>query len=122
MQIHVTEEARHLCFARNHLRAEVPRLAPARRMSLAIQAPLILGQMAQAMLRPATDVVRTHRIPAAVIAEAYTRNTRHRQETVASLAKLRDLCVEIGIVTPWSIPLWRRAGIWEARSTPQRAA
>src|SRR5207245_3165419 len=41
---------------------------------LALQAPLVLGQMAQAMLRPSADVVRAYRIPADVIGEAYTRN------------------------------------------------
>jgi len=113
MQIHVTEEARHLCFARSYLRGQVPRLGAARRASLALQAPLVLGQMAQAMLRPSSDVVRTYAIPADVIAEAYTKNPRHRENTMATLGKLRDLCREIGIVTPWSVPLWRRAGIWE---------
>src|SRR5438309_25319 len=112
MQIHVTEEARHLCFARSYLRTEVPRLGAARRASLALQAPLVLGQMAQAMLRPSADVVRTHGIPAGVIAEAYTRNPRHRENTLAALAKLRELCREVGIVTPWSVRLWRAAGIW----------
>src|SRR3989454_8563319 len=111
MQIHVTEEARHLCFARSYLRTEVPRLGAARRASLALQAPLVLGQMAQAMLRPPADVVRTHGIPGDVIAEAYTRNPRHRENTLAALAKLRDLCREIGIVTPWSVRLLRPDGI-----------
>jgi hypothetical protein len=110
----VTEEARHLCFARSYLRGQVPRLGAVRRASLALQAPLVLGQMAQAMLRPSADVVRTYAIPARVIAEAYTKNPRHRENTMATLGKLRDLCREIGIVTPWSVPLWRRAGIWEA--------
>src|SRR5207249_854561 len=87
MQIHVTEEARHLCFARHYLRAAVPRLGAAARARLALQAPLVLGQMAQAMLRPSADVVRTHGIPADVIAEAYTRNPRHRENTLAALAK-----------------------------------
>jgi len=117
MQIHVTEEARHLCFARHYLRAEVPRLGRARRASLAIQAPLVLGQMAQQMLRPSADVVPAHRIPPEVIAEAYTQNPRHREETLASLAKLRALCVETGIVTSWSVALWRRAGIWDAATS-----
>src|SRR5438034_1404033 len=112
MQIHVTEEARHLCFARHYLRAAVPRLGAAARARLALQAPLVLGQMAQAMLRPSADVVRTHGIPVDVIAEAYTRNPRHRENTLAALAKLRDLCCEVGIVTPWSVRLWRAAGIW----------
>jgi hypothetical protein len=77
-----------------------------------LQAPLVLGQMAQAMLRPSADVVRTHGIPGDVIAEAYTRNPRHRDNTLAALAKLRDLCRDVGIVTPWSVRLWRAAGIW----------
>src|SRR5207244_6563913 len=68
---------------------------------------------AQAMLRPSADVVRTHGIPAAVIAEAYTRNPRHGENTLAALANLRGLCCEIGIVTPWSVRLWRAAGIWQ---------
>jgi len=35
-----------------------------------------------------------------------------REGLLAALAKLRDLCREIGIVTPWSVRLWRAAGIW----------
>jgi len=27
--------------------------------------------------------------------------------------KVRDVCREVGIVTPWSLPLWQRLGIWE---------
>ena len=113
MQIHVTEEARHLCFARHYLRAEVPRLRAAARASLALQAPLVLGPMAQLMMRPSRQVVRTYGIPDEVIAEAYTSNPRHRQDMLAALGKLRDLCREVGIVTPWSVPLWRVAGIWQ---------
>src|SRR2546426_2097518 len=112
MQIHVTEEARHLCFARHYLRAEVPRLGAVARARLALQAPLVLAPMAQLMMRPSRQVVRTYAIPDEVIAEAYTRNPRHRENTLAALAKLRDLCREIGIVTPWSVRLWRAAGIW----------
>ncbi len=113
MQIHVTEEARHLCFARHYLRAEVPRLGAAARVRLALQAPIVLGPMAQLMMRPSRQIVRTYGIPDEVIAEAYTRNPRHREDTLAALAKLRDLCRENGIVTPWSVRLWRAAGIWQ---------
>src|SRR5438093_991830 len=113
MRIHVTEEARHLSFARHYLRAHVPLLTPAARARLALQAPLILGPMAQLMMRPSAEIVRTYRIPGEVVAEAYTRNPRHRAKTVEALGKVRDLCREIGIVTRWSLPLWQRMGIWE---------
>src|SRR5207253_589438 len=113
MRIHVTEEARHPSFARHYLRAHVPRLSPAARTSLALQAPLILGPMAQLMMRPSAEIVGTYDIPKEVVAEAYTRNRRHRAKTVEALGKVRDLCREIGIVTRWSLPLWQRMGIWE---------
>lgn len=113
MQIHVTEEARHLCFARHYLTVHVPKLGRAKKALLAVETPLVLGQMARIMMRPSEPVVRTYGIPPDVIAAAYTRNPRHRADTLAALAKLRDLCREVGIVTPWSVRLWRLAGIWE---------
>jgi hypothetical protein len=112
MQIHVTEEARHLCFARRYLREHVGRLGPMRRAWLALRAPMILGVMAQMMLRPSRHVVRTYGIPRGVIREAYTRNPHHRAETLAALDKTRTLCREVGLVTPWSLRLWQAFGIW----------
>src|SRR5207244_9099772 len=111
MQIHVTEEARHLCFARHYLKRHVPQLGVVRRAVLAVRAPLILAVMAQLMMRPSREIVRTYGIPKEVVAEAYTRNPRHRAETVEALRKVRELCVELGIALP---TLWRRPGIWQA--------
>ncbi len=112
MQIHVTEEARHLCFARHYLRVNVPRLPARKRVALAVGAPLILGQMAKLMMQPSRQIVRTYGVPAEVIAEAYTRNPLHREQTLAALAKVRALCQELGIVTPTSARLWRATGVW----------
>ena len=56
MRIHVTEEARHLSFARNWLRDRVPSLGIVRRTILAIGTPLILGEMGGMMLKPSTEV------------------------------------------------------------------
>jgi hypothetical protein len=114
MQIHVTEEARHLCFARRYLREHVARLGPVRRAWLALRAPMILGVMAQMMLRPSRHVVRTYGIPRGVIREAYTRNPQHREATIASLERTRALCRELGLITPWSLRVWQVFGIWPA--------
>jgi hypothetical protein len=113
MQIHVTEEARHLCFARHYLRQNVARLGPLKRFVLSRRAPLILAVMAQLMLRPSSHVVRTYGIPRDVIRDAYTRNPAHRAETLVALRKVRELLDEIGVVTPGSRRLWRWLGIWE---------
>jgi len=111
MQIHVTEEARHLCFARQYLRQNVPKLGPGRRFVLSARAPILLGIMAQLMLRPSRQIIRTYRIPPAVVAEAYTRNPAHRELTVESIRKVRDLCRELGIITAGTARLWRVMGV-----------
>jgi len=107
MRIHVTEEARHLSFARHYLKRTVPALSARRRVRLAVAAPVILGAMAQMMLKPSSQLVARYQIPRAVIAEAYTRNPRHRADTAASLAKVRKLCVELGLTgAPYRF-LWK---------------
>jgi para-aminobenzoate N-oxygenase AurF len=114
MQIHVTEEARHICFAREYLRHHVPLLPPARRASLAVQAPLLLADMAHQMMRPSAHVVRTYDIPPAVVAEAFTRSARHRAFVLESVGEVRALCEELGLVTRLTGPLWRRLGVGPA--------
>jgi hypothetical protein len=110
MRIHVTEEARHLSFARAYLRRSVPRLSRGRRLALSIQAPLTLGVMAAMMLRPARSLVRHHGIPADVVRSAYGTPEARRQ-VVEALAKVRRLCDELGLLTPLAQRVWRRMGI-----------
>jgi len=113
MQIHVTEEARHLCFARHYLKEHADRLGPLRRLALSLRAPFILAIMAQLMMRPSPQIVRAYGIPRDVIREAYTRNPVHRARTLDALRKVRQLCAEIGIVSPGAVRLWKLLGIWE---------
>ena len=117
MQIHVTEEARHLCFARHYLRRRVPALGVIPRTLLALGAPIILGQMSRLMMQVAPHIVRTYGIPREVLREAYAHNPAHQQAKLDALRKVRELCAELGLVTPWSQPLWRGFGIWDAVAT-----
>jgi hypothetical protein len=113
MRIHVTEEARHLSFARQYLRVNVPELAPRQRRAIAVQAPIILATMASVMMRPPRQLVRTYDIPKDVLAEAYGPSAPARDEVRASLRKVRNLLTELGLVTPASKRLWQTFGIWE---------
>lgn len=113
MRIHVTEEARHLSFARQYLRTNVPMLSRRHRHVIAIEAPLILATMASVMMRPPRTLVRTYGIPKAVVREAYGRGSRARQDTRASLRKVRSLLTELGLVTPVSKRMWKAFDIWE---------
>ena len=118
MQIHVTEEARHLCFARHYLQQSVPRLGVVRRFLLGVRTPFLLGGMSQLMMRPSSAIVREYHIPKSVLAEAYSRNPRHRQNTIDALRKVRALCTELGILRPG---LWKLLGLWDAAPAQTQA-
>jgi hypothetical protein len=112
MRIHVTEEARHLSFARHYLKMTVPKLGPVRRRWLAYEAPIILGMMAGLMMRPPRDLVRRYHIPPSVIRDAYDNNATARAELHASLGKVRTLLDDLELITPTSRLLWRAFGLW----------
>jgi hypothetical protein len=111
MQIHVTEEARHLCFARHYLRRQVPKLSRLRRFVLSRRAPVILAIMSQMMMRPPATVVRTYGIPAEVVRKAYTRNPEHRARTQQAVAKVRALLAEMGLYEGGAVRLWKVLGL-----------
>ncbi|MEW6272231.1 MAG: diiron oxygenase [Thermodesulfobacteriota bacterium] len=113
-QIHITEEARHLSFARLYLRRNVPRLGKLRKRMLQVRAPLILGQMSQMMMQPSAQIVARYGIPGSVLREAYRDNPRHRARTVEAVGKVRQLCQELDIVTPGTLKLWKAFHLWPA--------
>jgi hypothetical protein len=111
-QIHVTEEARHLSFARAWLRRHVPRLGSVKRTLLRVRAPLLLGQMSRVMMQPTPAMIRRYAIPKQVLVEAYRESPRAHELRASALRKPRELCVELGIAVAPFDRLWRRMGIW----------
>ena len=113
MRHHVTEEARHLSFARHYLKQEVPKLGPVRRFVMSIAAPIILGIMARMMLQAPAGLARQFDVPAEVMREAYHQNRQLEAETRDGVRKVRRLCRDIGIVNPVSKQIWRAFKIWD---------
>lgn len=110
-RIHVTEEARHLSFARHNLQRCVPALGRVRRLVLGAVVPVAMAMTARLMLRPSRQLIRRYRIPARVIRSAYTRNPAYHQQVARSLAKVHDLCAEVGLTArPWAWE-WRALGL-----------
>ena len=112
MRIHVTEEARHLSFARHYLKTQMPSLSRLQRLQLGIGAPLVLVGMVQMMLQPSRELVRRYGIPKAVLEEAYTKNPVHKASVLESLTKVRRLCGELGLLGTSYRRLWRVLGLW----------
>jgi hypothetical protein len=120
MRIHVTEEARHLSFARHYLRHQVPRLGRLRRTVLRVAAPLLLGEMARQMLHPSTELRRVHGVGRRALRRDAGR-AEMRRYVRDSLAKVRRLCVDVGLVTPLTRRLWEAEGIWDRDRRPTPA-
>lgn len=112
MKIHVTEEARHLSFARHFLKNRVPSMNSAKKFALSVATPRILGEMGGLMVRPSPHVVKTYDIPSEVVHEAYVENPKARQDAVASMRKIRRLSRELGLMNPVAERIWKRKKIW----------
>lgn len=108
MQIHITEEARHLSFARNYLLEHTPKLAYPRKVALAIGAPIIMHEMAGMMLTASSTLRTRYQIPRAVIREAYA-TPEHRAKVRQSLLPVRELCAELRILNKQTRPMWELA-------------
>jgi P-aminobenzoate N-oxygenase AurF len=118
MRIHVAEESRHLSFARHYLRRRIPKLGPVRRSIISVAIPMILFRMSRVMLGAAGPMVREFGIPEDVVREAY-RSPAARAERRASLAKVRELAVELGLARP---ALWKALGLWPQRGDARASA
>jgi len=112
MRIHITEEARHISFARSFLKQRVPRLRGPRRRCLAVTVPVLLGVMAPLMANPTPDLQRAQGVPKEVLREA-ARSPEADRVRKDSVAKVRRLCGELGLLTPTARRLWRRVGLWD---------
>ncbi len=110
-QIHIVEEARHVAFARSYLRLNVPKLSDEKRTEMSLAVPTILGELSRRMMQPPEHIIDTYDIPPDVIDEAFTNNPAHRNVVVASLAKVRGLCEDLGLMTPEATELWRQSGL-----------
>jgi hypothetical protein len=111
MKIHITEEARHVCFARQYLHRNVPELSWPKRQALSYAVPVILGEMASMMLEPGPGMIRRFRIPPEVIREAYTDNRDHKQRVRASLASVARLCSELDLLDEGNAWFWKSRGL-----------
>jgi hypothetical protein len=119
MRIHVTEEARHISFAKSYLLENAPRLGALRRFRLRIQTPLILRAAARGMLLPPAALVKTYAIPRDVLKQAYSDNPLNHWRVIQGFEPVRALCHKIGLITETTLGLWQAAGV--APRPPQPA-
>jgi hypothetical protein len=106
-RIHVTEEARHISFARHYIRRTVPTLGRPRRAVLSVSMPVVMWIGALLMVRPGASFRRANRIPRRVLREAY-RTPVARQLFAGSVQKVRELAEELDLMNPIARVVWAR--------------
>jgi hypothetical protein len=110
MQIHVTEEARHVCFAEHYLAEHLPRVSRARLSQLRVITPFIVAETAKLMLLPPAWLLRRHQVPAAVISDA-KRGSPARAFVAHSVKPLVEKFWELGLITRLTLPVWHALGL-----------
>jgi hypothetical protein len=106
-RIHVTEEARHISFARHYIRRTVPSLGRARRALLSVSMPVVMWAGALLMVRPGRAFRRANGIPARVLREA-SRTPEATRLFAGSVQKVRDLATELDLMNPLARHVWGR--------------
>lgn len=110
MRIHVTEEARHISFARNYLRTEIPKLSAPRRALIAAHAPILYGVMTRTMCDPHPQLISEYGVPKSVLRDA-KRSDAHRRLIAECGSKPRKLCTDLGLVHGAAGLVWDRFGL-----------
>jgi hypothetical protein len=121
MRIHVTEEARHISFARNYLKTAVPKLSRTRKTALALHAPVLYGAMTRMMCDPHWQLASEYGIPRSVMREA-KRSDAHRRLIAECGSKPRKLCSDLGLVDARMAKAWDRLGLTLTAGTETSAA
>lgn len=112
MRIHVTEEARHIGFAKSFLAKRVPDLGVVRRSILSTVTPVVLGVMAPLMVYPSRKTVRDCDIPRSARRQM-RRDPETEQLLKDSVRKIRNQFVDLGLVGGVSRRIWEAAGLWD---------
>jgi hypothetical protein len=105
-QIHVTEEARHVCFAKSYLAAHVPALSRARLAQLRLVAPFAIAIVTDLILRPPAVLFARHAVPKQVAAEA-CRGPAYVAFRARAMRPLCEQLQELGIATRATTPLYQ---------------
>lgn len=108
MQIHVTEEARHVCFAEKYLQEHLPRLGAHKRAALKLITPILLVESPRKLLQPSAEIVKRFAIPPTTLREVFGPNTAYQSFLEAAVEPLRELAETHGF---WSQAAWQRAGL-----------
>ncbi|MGB3698089.1 MAG: diiron oxygenase [Gordonia sp. (in: high G+C Gram-positive bacteria)] len=111
MELHVAEEARHISFAHNHLRATVPSKGPLTKFALSIAMPIVMRVLCNAIVVPPSEFQREFDIPRSVMKDIFWRSDESKAFLSGVFGDVRMLAEQCGLMNPVSRQVWRAMGI-----------
>ncbi len=126
MQIHIAEEARHISFANEFLKAHLAHGGPVLRAAAGVTFPLAMRWLAGEIMTPPKSFAATFDVPPEVMREAFWRSEHSRTILAGYFGDMRALAEELGLMNRVTKRLWKAMSIdgrpSRYRSEPDRAA
>ncbi|MDN5760497.1 MAG: diiron oxygenase, partial [Tomitella sp.] len=116
MQIHIAEEARHISFAGEFLRAHLPHMSRASRGACAVAFPLVMRWLAGEIMTPPQPFAQRFGVPDEVMREAFWDSPHSRRIMTGYFDDMRALADELGLINRVTRRIWRRLHIDGRRS------
>ncbi|MFF0476924.1 diiron oxygenase [Streptomyces sp. NPDC004284] len=107
MQIHVAEEARHISFAHEFLRAKVPGYGRARRGALSVAFPVIMRVLGDVIVVPDRKTAETIGVPHWVIKDIFWKSPDGEKMLRDLFSDVRMLAEDIGLMNRASRRVWK---------------
>ncbi|PPJ09396.1 hypothetical protein C5E51_14300 [Nocardia nova] len=106
MQIHIAEEARHISFAGEFLKAHIERMSPFGKAMCALAFPITMRWLAGEIMAPPRSFAKEFDIPREVIREAFWDAPHARRILSGYFGDMRKLADELGLTNPVTRKLW----------------
>jgi hypothetical protein len=126
MEIHIAEEARHISFAGEFLKAHLEKTGPVTTAICGLAFPITMRWLAGEIMTPPKSFARQFEIPDAVMREAFWKGPMSRKIMADYFDDMRALTTQTGLMNRVTKRLWKLMHIdGEAsryRSEPKREA
>ncbi|GGK32555.1 AurF N-oxygenase family protein [Nocardia camponoti] len=126
MQIHIAEEARHISFAHEFLRAHLEKMNPVSTAVCGVAFPIAMRWLADELVKPPKSFARKFDIPDEVFAEAFWESPHSRHILSSFFGDVRALVEDLGLMNRVTRPLWKLmkidGGTSRYRGEPERRA
>ncbi len=126
MAIHVAEEARHISFAHEFLKKNVPAQPALNKAVLSIAMPIVMFILGRAIATPPKTFFKQFDMPAEVRKDLFYGSKESKRTFADYYVDVRALAEEIGLMNPVARKVWKLLGIdgpsSRYRSEPKRSA